>query len=89
VFQLDVAYVWQWFSNVFQAFSTSVSSAFKRMLQLLHLDVSKVNQMLHLPHRFLLPRLGVSSSSRRWLGIRRLISLFLDDGDVRGGAGPV
>jgi hypothetical protein len=32
------------------------------MLQVLHLDVSKVDRVLHLSHRFLLPRFGVSSS---------------------------
>jgi hypothetical protein len=38
----------------------------------LHLNVSKVDRVLRLPPRFLLPRLGVSStSSRRLLGIRR------------------
>jgi hypothetical protein len=41
----------------------------------------KVNQMLHLRPRFLLSRIGVSSSRRR-LGIRRPLSLFLDAGDV-------
>jgi hypothetical protein len=42
----------------------------------LHLNISKVDRMLHLPPRLLLPRLGVSSSSRRRLGIRRLLPLF-------------
>jgi hypothetical protein len=32
------------------------------MLQVLHLDVSKVDQVLHLSPHFLPPRLGVSSS---------------------------
>jgi hypothetical protein len=42
------------------------------MLQVLHLNVSKVDRVLHLSPRFLLPRLGVSdSSSWRRLGIRR------------------
>jgi len=39
----------------------NVSSVFRRMLQVLYLDVSKVDRVLHVP-RFLLPRLGVSSS---------------------------
>jgi hypothetical protein len=43
---------------------------------------------LHLLPRFLLSRIGVSSSQRR-LGIRRLLPLFLETGDVRGGAGPM
>ena len=32
------------------------------MLQVLHLDVLKVDRVLHLPPRLLLPHLGVSSS---------------------------
>jgi hypothetical protein len=48
--------VWlQWFSSVFRCFFqvfekhvSSVSSAFVRMLQLLYLDVSKVDRVLHL-----------------------------------------
>jgi hypothetical protein len=59
---------------------SSVSSAFSRMLQVLHLNVLKVkvDRVLHLRPRFLLPRLGVSSSSFWcWLGIRRPLPLFL------------
>jgi hypothetical protein len=58
---------------------SSISSAFSRMLQFLHLNVLKVkvDRVLHLRPRFLLPRLGVSSSSFwRWLGIRRPLLLF-------------
>ena len=47
----------QWFSNVLQAFSqvfntlvSSVSSVFFCMLQLLHLDVLKVNRVLHMKY---------------------------------------
>jgi hypothetical protein len=40
------------------------------MLQMFHLNVLKVEWVLYLPHRFILPRLGVSSTS-------------LDAGDVR------
>ena len=47
---------------MFQTHVLNVSSVFKRMLQVLYLDVSKLDRVLHLPHRFLLPRLGVSSS---------------------------
>ena len=44
--------------------------------------------MLHLPPRFLLPHLEVSSSSsRRRLGIDRPLSLFLDVGDIRSNVG--
>jgi hypothetical protein len=42
--------------------------------------------VLHLPPRFLLPHLGVSSY-RRQLSIRRPIPLLLDAGDIQGGAG--
>jgi hypothetical protein len=45
------------FSGVF----ASVSSAFRRILQVLHLDVLKVEWVLHLRPRFPLPRFGVSS----------------------------
>jgi hypothetical protein len=88
VFYLDVAYVLQWFSSVlvFQMHVSSVSSAFRRMLQVLHLNISKVDWVLHLPPGFLLPHLGVSSSSRRWLGIRPP-PVLPDAGDVQGDAG--
>jgi hypothetical protein len=87
MFYLDVAYVFQWFqvflgvsANVsdFQTHVQSVSSAFRRMLQVLHLNLNilKVDQMLHLPSRYLLSHFGVSSSSsQRRLGIR-LLPLF-------------
>jgi hypothetical protein len=59
------------------------------MLQLLHVDISKVDRVLHLIPCFLLPRLSVSSSSSQHrLGIRRP-SPFLDASDVQGGAGPM
>jgi hypothetical protein len=54
---------------------SSVSFAFRRILQVLHLDVLKVDRVLHLRPRILLPHLGVSSS-QRWLGIRHPLSLF-------------
>jgi hypothetical protein len=44
------------------------------MLQVLHLDILKVDQVLYLSPHLLLPHLGVSSP--------------LGDGDVWGGAGP-
>jgi hypothetical protein len=47
----------------------------------------KSRSVLHLAPHFLLPRLGVFSSSRRWLGIRCPLPLFLDAGDVRDGMG--
>ena len=52
----------QVFLQVFHMHVSSVSSAFGCMLQMLHLDVVKVDRVLHLPHYFLLTRLGVSSS---------------------------
>jgi hypothetical protein len=74
------------FSGVLQVFQVHVSSVFRRMLQVLHLNVSKVDRLLHFPPLLLLPRLGVSSSRRR-LGIRRLLPL-LDAGDIQDDAGP-
>ena len=55
-FYLDVAYVLHGFQvfymcvlQMFQMHVSSVSSAFRRMLQVLRLDVSKVDRVLHLP----------------------------------------
>jgi hypothetical protein len=48
----------QVFLQVFQIYVSSVS--FSRMLQVLHLDVSKIDRMLHFSHHNLLPRLNVS-----------------------------
>jgi hypothetical protein len=43
------------------------------MLQVLHLDISEVDRMLHLPHRFLLPILGVSfSPNASWASVAPL-----------------
>ena len=62
VFYLDVAYILQWFPSAFHVFLqvfqmnvSSGSSAFKYMLQLLHLNVLKVDRVLYLLLRFLLP----------------------------------
>jgi hypothetical protein len=70
VFYLDVAYIFAMVSSVFQVFlqvfHMHVSSdldAFEHRLQVLHLNISKVNRVLHLPSHLLLPRLGVSSTS--------------------------
>jgi hypothetical protein len=62
------------FCNGFKCFSgvfASVSDAYfkcyivlRRMLQLLHLDVSKLDRLLHLPTRLLLPRLGLRCAKR-------------------------
>jgi hypothetical protein len=67
VLYLDVVCVWlQWFSKCFQVFFfqvfqkhvSSILTAFRRMLQLLYLDVSKVDWVLHLPPHLLLYRLS-------------------------------
>jgi hypothetical protein len=47
----------QVFLQVFQIYVASVSTAFERISQMFHLNVSKVDRVLHLP-----PHLGVSSS---------------------------
>ena len=74
VFYRDVVYVFTMVSSVFQVFLQvfqiyilSVSSVFRHMLQVLHLNVSKVDRVLYLPSRLLLPRLDVSSSFQHWL----------------------
>jgi hypothetical protein len=50
------------FLQVFQTHVSSVSSVFFCMLHVLRLDVLKVDRVLHLSPRLLLPYLGVSSS---------------------------
>ena len=59
VFYLDVAYVLQWFLSVFHMFLqvfqmhvSCVSSAIRRILQVLHPDVLKVDRVLHLSPYF-------------------------------------
>jgi hypothetical protein len=69
-------------SSVFRCFCKcfrcmfQVLSVFRHMSQVFYLNISRVDWVLHLPSRLLLPRLDVSSSRRR-LGIRRLLPLFL------------
>jgi hypothetical protein len=94
VFYLDVAYVLQYsssgfrvFLQVFQMHVSNVSSDFRRMLQMLHLDVSKLDRVLHLHPRFLLPRLGVFSSPASG-GIRCPLPLFSMLVTCRERAGP-
>jgi hypothetical protein len=77
----------QVFLQVFQMHVSSVSSTFGCMLQMLHLDILKVDRVLHLPPRFLLFHLDVSSSGTG-LGIRCLHPL-LDAGNIWGGTGPM
>jgi hypothetical protein len=75
------------FCNGFKCFSDVFYKCFRCMFQVFYLpsDVcckyciwmcSKVDRVLHLPPRLLLSRLGVSSSSRHWLGIRRFLPPF-------------
>jgi hypothetical protein len=62
---ISVALVFKCFMCFFQVFQmhvSNVSSVFIRMLQVLYLDVSKVDRVLHLSPRLLLSRFGVSSS---------------------------
>jgi hypothetical protein len=56
------------------------------MLQVLYLNVLKINEVLYLSSRFLLPRLGVFSFWHR-LGIRRPLPV-LEAGDVWDDTGP-
>ena len=74
VFYLDIVYVFTMFFKcfhvflqVFQMHVLSILSGFKRML---HVNVLKVDRVLHLPPRLLLPRLGVSSSAAFSLSYR-------------------
>jgi hypothetical protein len=55
-------YFFQVFLQVFQTLVLIVSSVFRRIFQVLYLDISKVDQVLRLPPRFLLPHLGIFSS---------------------------
>jgi hypothetical protein len=68
VFYLDVAYGCNGFQvcfrgvfQVFQKHVSSVSTGIRRMLQLLFLDVSEVDRMLHLFSSHLLLHLAVGS----------------------------
>jgi hypothetical protein len=70
------------FLQVFQMHVSSVSDAFIRMLQMLHLDVLKIDWVLHLYPCFLLPLLGVSSPGAGWHPPHPPPLLYF--GDVRG-----
>jgi hypothetical protein len=55
MFYLDIAYVLQKFSKcfmcflqVFQTYVSNISSVFRRILQMFHQDVSKVDRVLHM-----------------------------------------
>ena len=67
--------VFQVFSQVFQTLVLSVSSVFFCILSLLHLDVSKVDWVLHMGCACE----AAGSADDVWDGV----------GDVRGGAGPL
>jgi hypothetical protein len=75
------------FFKVFQKHVASVSSAFRRMLQLLYLDVSKADWVLHCISPFppSAASLGVSSSQRRQ-GIHT--TPWLSPSESDGGAAP-
>jgi hypothetical protein len=76
------------FCKCFRCMCSSVLDVFRRMLQVLHLNVSKVDRVLHLSHRFLLPRLGVFSSLPTPAEHLSPPFFLPDVGDVRGGKGP-
>jgi hypothetical protein len=59
-----VSSVFQVFLQMFEMQVSNVSFVFRRMLQVLHLDVSKLDRVLHLPPRLLLSRLGVRCGKR-------------------------
>ena len=78
VFYLDVAYGCNGFQVcfrcVFQVFHkhvSSVSTAFRRMLQPLYLDVSKVDRVLHLSSYHLLLHLAVGAGKQACGGVGR------------------
>jgi hypothetical protein len=62
VFYLDVAYILEVFLQVFQMHVSNIYPVFICMLHVSHLNVSKVDRVLHLSPRLLLSRLA---SSRR------------------------
>jgi hypothetical protein len=77
---LDIAYVYnsfQMFSQVFQTLVSSVSSVFFCMLQLLHLDISKVDW-------FVAHGMRVGSDWRRR---GDMVDIQSSAGNVWGGAG--
>ena len=69
MFYLDVAYVYDSFKcflvflQVFPAHVSSVSLVLRHMFQVLYLNVSKVDWVLHLSPHLLLPRLDVASTA--------------------------
>jgi len=65
------------FSQAFHKYVSNVSTAFKLMLQLLFLDVSKVDQVFYLSSLFLLPHLSASSSPTPARHVLPLLSFSL------------
>ena len=59
-----VSIVFQVFLQVFQTYVSNVLFVFKRMLQLLYLDILKLDQVLHLPFRLS----AVSPQCQVWEG---------------------
>jgi hypothetical protein len=94
-FYLDVAYVFAMVSSVFQVFLqvfqihvSSVSSAFRHMLQLLHLNILKVDRVIYFSPCLLLPRIGASFLPMP-AGHPPSHPSLLDAGNIRGGANPM
>jgi hypothetical protein len=68
VFYLDVAYVYNGFKCFCKCFRRMFQIflfVFERMLQLLHLDVSKLDRVLHRPHCLFCYLASVSGAGRR------------------------
>jgi hypothetical protein len=74
------------FLSVSEACFSSVSSAFKRMLQVLHLDASKVNRVLRLPRLFSIASPQCLLLLRAPAGHPPPPTPLPDVSDVRGGA---
>jgi hypothetical protein len=78
------------FTMVFMCFCKCCRCMFQvfHLLQVLHLDVSKLDEVFHLPPRFLMPRLGVSSSFPASSGHLSPPPPLLDASVVRSSRGP-
>jgi hypothetical protein len=74
--------------QVFHMYVSGVSSAFRRTLQVLYADISKVDQVLYLLRRFSAASHRCLFLLRHLLGIRRLLHLFLTAGDAWADTGP-
>jgi len=74
-FHLDVSKVDLMLQQVFHMHVSSVSSTSRLMLQVLHLDILKLDPVLHLPRYFSTASHRCLFLLRRWLGIRRPLPL--------------